>query len=278
MKRKYLTYIFSTIVITQMIFSIPLILPPEGGDVTSIRVMTYNIHQYYVQDPSELVQKTGHYIFEKLLEVIKSSKADIIGLQENEGERLSSGNQNGVVWLATQLGMYYYYGPPTSAQIYGEAILSRWPIVHQEWKAYPTPEGIERGIAYAVIDSPLGELNVYSTHFEIDRFPIAQREQAEFAVNYIGDKKAIVLGDFNTRSDENNEAYHILYDAFTYGLVEAGNHENSSIGFTAPASNPSHKVDYIWLTRGDWNVVLGSYTVYGTPEASDHLAALIELA
>ncbi len=262
-----------------LISSIPLFVPPASEPKSNqiIRIMTYNIHQFYVADYVSTTEKTGRYVFEELLKVIEAANPDIIGLQENEGLRLSSGNQNGVLWLAEKLGMHYYYGPPTSAQIYGEAILSKWPIKEQEWKQLPSPEGIERGIARVVIDSPFGELLVFNTHFEIDRFKTAQREQANFVVEYVGGQKAIVLGDFNTRADQNDEAYHILYSAFTYGLVEAGFHPNATIGFSSPATDPTHKIDYIWLTRGHWTAVPNSYKTYGNPDASDHLGVLIEL-
>ena len=278
MRRKHVTLILAIGVITQVVFLTPMLVTPEDVSAQVIRVMTYNIHQYYVMDPRDIGEKTGRYVFDELLKVLRDSDADIIGLQENEGERLSSGNQNGVAWLASELGMYYYYGPATSEQIYGEAILSRWPIIQQEWMQYPRPEGIERGVMYAVIDSPIGKLNVFNTHFEIDRFKTAQREEANFLIDYVGDRKALILGDFNTRSDQNDEAYHILYNKYTYGLVEAGLHPNATDGFSAPANAPTHKIDYIWLTRGDWNVVPDSYVMYGNPDASDHLAVLIEIS
>ncbi|RMG22110.1 MAG: hypothetical protein D6732_26195 [Methanobacteriota archaeon] len=262
-----------------LIFSTPMLLQPliEEPANNTITVMSFNLHQYYVQDPSDLFLKTGLHTFAKVRDLIRNVGADIVGLQESEGDRLSSGNQNGIHWLAEQLDMYYYYGPPTSAQIYGDAILSRWPIIVQEWKQLPTPEGIERAIIRVIIDSPFGEIKVFNTHFEIDRFKEAQRQQANFVVDYVGDQKAMILGDFNTRADLNDEAYHILNNSFTYGLIEAGFHPNSTIGFTAPAANPTHKIDYIWLTPGDWNVVPNSYRAVGDPLTSDHRAVVIDI-
>ncbi len=267
------------LVVFILIFSVPLLFQPlvEEPEGDTLTVMSFNLHQYYIQDPSNLLEKTGLHTFSKVRDIIKSVDADIIGLQESEGNRLSSGNQNGVHWLAEQLDMYYYYGPPTSAQIYGNAILSKWPIIAQEWKQLPTPEGIERAIIRVVIDSPFGEILVFNTHFEIDRFKEAQRQQANFVIDYIGEQKAILLGDFNTRADLNDEAFHILNNTFTYGLIEAGFHANSTVAPTAPANNPTHKIDYIWLTKGDWNVVPYSYRAVGDPKASDHRAVVIDI-
>lgn len=243
---------------------------------TTLRVMTYNIHQYYVEDYVSIPEKTGNYNFEALLEVIKNASPNIIGLQESEGARISSGNQNGVEWLAAQLDMYYYYGPSSSEQIYGVSILSEWPIIEQEWRSLPRQESIERAIIRVVIDSPFGEIPVYNTHFQTSSFKIDQREQANFVVDYVGKEKALILGDFNTRADLNDEAYHILYNQFDYAWVAAGNHPNSTDSYTSPAGNPGHKVDYIWLS-GLWDVQSGSTRTYGNAQASDHLAVFTVL-
>lgn len=279
MNEKTIKLYAGMLIFFSLAFSIPLLFQPavESPNGNIITVMTFNLHQYYVQDPSNLMEKTGLHTFSRVRDLIRNVGADIVGLQESEGNRLTSGNQNGVHWLAEQLGMYYYYGPPTSAQIYGNAILSKWPIRAQEWKQLPTPEGIERAIIKVVIDSPYGDLVVFNTHFEIDRFKEAQRQQAQFVIDYVGNQKAMILGDFNTRADQNDEAYHILNNTFTYGLIEAGFHPNDTIGATAPANDPTHKIDYIWLTEGHWDVVPNSYRSVGDPLTSDHRAAVIDI-
>jgi endonuclease/exonuclease/phosphatase family metal-dependent hydrolase len=173
--------------------------------------------------------------------------------------------------------MHYYYGPPTKDQIYGVSILSKWPIIEKEWKLMPNEQSIERAVIRVVIDTPMGEILVFNTHFQTSSYKLDQRKQAEFIINYVSDQKAIILGDFNTRSDLNDEAYTLLNNTFTYAWIEAGNHPNATASFSSPSMDPGHKVDYIWLTQGDWDVVEGSAYTAGNKWASDHLAVLASI-
>ena len=75
-----------------------------------------------------------------LEDLLLDNIGDIIGLQESEGARFSSGNVQGVAWLAEQLDMYYYYGGSTQEQLYGNAILSVWPIIESTFEVYPRSE------------------------------------------------------------------------------------------------------------------------------------------
>ena len=101
------------IIIILMIFSVGMtfsftIEPETNND--GIKIMSFNIHQFFIQDPSSVSEKQGDYIFNNLLNYIENEKPDIIGLQEAEGARFSSGHVQGVAWLAEHLNMYYYYG------------------------------------------------------------------------------------------------------------------------------------------------------------------------
>jgi len=268
--------IMACLVLSGMMTSIYLPVNPSEQQQQLIRVMSYNLHQYYVADDVMPFQKSGNYIFEDLLKVIQRESPKIIGFQEAEGGRLSSGNVQGVAWLAEQLDMYYYFGAPTSDQTYGNAILSEWPISTSEYKIYPRPEGIERTVTRVTINSPSGQLNVFNTHFEISRFQQAQNAQANYLINYVGSTPAIITGDFNTKFGD--PTYNILNQSFTYGMIESGLAANASQGYTSPADNPRVKIDYIWLTRGDFNVVFNSYRTIGSGLTSDHLGILVDIS
>jgi len=99
------------IVIIFMLFSVGMTISftiePETND-EGIKIMSFNIHQFFIQDPSAISEKQGDYIFSNLLSYIKNENPDIIGLQESEGARFSSGHIQGVAWLAEHLNMYYY--------------------------------------------------------------------------------------------------------------------------------------------------------------------------
>ncbi len=274
MEKKIVTLIFVGMMIISTLAMIGSLTPPEDTSTDAIRVMTYNIHQGYVQDPSEVGDKTGDVIFAELLSVIEEANPDILGLQESEGGRISSSNQNIVSWLATKLDMYYYYGPATSDQIYGVSILSKWPIIKQETVFLPIEESIDRAAIIVTIDSPFGEINVLNTHFQTSGYPIDQKLQADKVVELVSGDDYLVMGDFNSASTRNDEAYHILNGSLTDAWIAAGNPANSSVGFTSSASNPKNRIDHIFFTPGAFTVLTGSMQVYGSDQASDHLAML----
>lgn len=272
--KKLVTLVFTGMMIISTLAMLGSLTPPENLSTEPIRVMTYNIHQWYVQDPDAVSEKTGDAIFDELLSVIEDANPDILGLQESEGNRISSSNQNGVAWLAAKLDMYYYYGPATSDQIYGVSILSKWPIIKQETISLPIVDSIHRVAIIVTIDSPLGEINVLNTHFQTSGYPEDQKLQADKVIELVAGDDYLLLGDFNAASTRNNEAYHILNGSLTDAWIAAGNPANSSLGFTSSASNPRHRIDHIFFTPGAFNVLPGSMQIYGSDAASDHLAML----
>lgn len=64
--------------------------------------MTYNVHQG--------LSLEGRNNFARVLETIRASGANIIGLQESDTSKITSANSDIVQYLATELGMYSYYG------------------------------------------------------------------------------------------------------------------------------------------------------------------------
>ncbi|MFW9779639.1 MAG: endonuclease/exonuclease/phosphatase family protein, partial [Candidatus Heimdallarchaeota archaeon] len=189
----------------------------QSPSTSSLKVMTYNIHQYYATGQS------GEFNLEQVRDVIRASGADIVGLQESEGGRITSSNMNGVRWLAHQLGMqYYFYGPPTSAQIYGVSLLSRYPIISQRWIYLPREVSIERVAIMVVVEtgSLAGQVPIIVTHFQTspfadDRFLQAQAIFAEtFSI-----QNAIIMGDFNTPPNGTDPTYLFLNNSFSDAWV-----------------------------------------------------------
>lgn len=273
-ERKSMVSIFVVMILLSSIAMLGSLTPPENTGTDPIRVMTYNIHQWYVADNVDTNQKTGEAIFEELLDIIQDADPDILGLQESEGNRISSGNQNGVAWLASKLGMYYYYGPATSDQIYGVSLLSKWPIIRQETISLPIEESIDRVAITVTLDTPHGEINVLVTHLQTSGYQIDQVNQANEILQIVDGEEYLLLGDFNAAPTRNNEAYHILNGSLTDAWIAAGNPTNSSVGFTSGATNPKNRIDHIFFTPGAFTVHPGSMRVYGNNLASDHLAML----
>ena len=244
----------------------------DQDDSTTIKVMTYNVHQYYE------TEKIGRMNLELIRDDIKEENPDIVGLQESEGNRISSSNFDGVRWLANQLDMHSYYGPETSAQIYGVSILSKWEIESADWIKLPNEESIERVAIDVQIDSPFGILNVIVTHLQTDSYREDQLDQAQEVVN-IAEKyeHAIILGDFNTEPDPDNPIFEQLNTTFTDVWF---NCEPNNEGLTVDPGNLVKRIDYIWVYEKNvdaFDIVAGSCSTGGDPRHSDHLYVVAEL-
>ncbi len=122
---------------------------------TTIRVATWNI--WWRFGPWEQRQPA-------IIETLRDIDADVITLQEvwQEGER------NQAELLAIELGLNATYRAEHSIDgvSFGNAVLSRWPIVATEAFRYEADgwEDENRVAVCAHIDGPRGQLDVYSTH------------------------------------------------------------------------------------------------------------------
>jgi endonuclease/exonuclease/phosphatase family metal-dependent hydrolase len=103
----------------------------QSGGPESIRVVSYNIRHGKGLDGQVDLQRTA--------EVLRSMNADLIALQEVDRHQLRSGLQDQAKVLAEMLGMYYRFSPSIVLGFgeYGNAILSRYPIVGHERVALP---------------------------------------------------------------------------------------------------------------------------------------------
>ncbi len=241
---------------------------------TTIKVMNYNIHQYYQEDPNPMINKSGNYVFQNLLNVIEAENPDIVVLEESEGNRITGGNVNGVPWLASRLNMFFYYGPDTSDQIYGVSLLSKWPISSEETFMLPSTESIERVAIRCVIDHPDGEFYVVGTHFQTGKYKIDRENQAKKIVEIVGDSPTLILGDFNTRPYPSDNAYMILNNTFNDAWVWGGNDVNDTAGYTDSPLDLHSRIDYIWFTKNDWTII--DVGVTGNYKSSDHMAVFAE--
>ncbi|UCG90303.1 MAG: endonuclease/exonuclease/phosphatase family protein [Candidatus Heimdallarchaeota archaeon] len=247
-----------------------LFFEKRSPDSSKIRIMTFNIHQYFS------IGQTGLYNLEQVRDVILESGADVIGLQESEGARITSSNMNGVQWLSHQTGMQYYYGPPTSAQIYGVSLLSRFPILTAYYENLPAEQSIERVAIVVEIDTGeiAGELPIVVTHFQTSKYSIDRFDQAEKIIAIVEDfTNAIILGDFNTRPDTTDQTFELLNSTFSDAWILAG---NASDGETSYSSSgiAVKRLDYIWL-KGSWTVL--KCVTLGSTRTSDHRAVYTEL-
>lgn len=234
--------------------------PAVKREAPPIRVLTYNTHLYFSGGDA------GEYNLEPLLELLREADAHVIGLQETEGTRLTSGNVNGVRWLARRLGYHYAYGVPTRAGGYGVSLLSVWPIENERVVQLPVYDSPPRWVLFADLQTPVGELPVAVTHFQLAKPGNKRAESAELLVDELGDAdRAVVMGDFNFTPNES--MYRTMMATFTDAWTAAG-HERDA-GATYRASDPQRRIDYVWF-QGDWTVHEAERL--GSLRVSDHLA------
>lgn len=236
--------------------------PVRAADPPLVRAMTYNVHQFLAPD--------GSYNLHALGRVLADHDPHIVGLQESDSGRITSGSFDGVRWLADQLGYHYTFGTPTGAGSYGAALLSRWPIERERVVYLPVQDSPPRPALVADLDAPGGTLPVVVAHFQTGKPGDERVAEARRIVDLVGDeRRAIVLTDCNTIPGQ--PPYRVLRNAFTDAWTAAN---GAASGDTYSASDPHMRIDYVW-TGSAWAVERAEVT--GSARASDHRAVLATL-
>jgi endonuclease/exonuclease/phosphatase family metal-dependent hydrolase len=191
---------------------------------------------------------------------------------------------------------------------FGNALASRWPIVHQEVHELPQPEGHDeqRSVLYARVDSPHGELAVFVTHlnWKLHEGSIRVR-QVRFLSDLVMDLAPIqdveyppiLMGDFNAEPD--SDEIRFLKGFATVGGRSAFFADcwhwagDGGPGFTfdrrnpyaALAHEPPRRIDYIFVRGPDARFrgePLGCRVAFQEPEGdvwpSDHFGVVADLS
>ncbi len=226
-----------------------------AGQEFPIGVMTYNLHNGF--------NVKGKLNIDEIAKVIQNNRPDIVALQEVSRGWVVSGRLDMLLWLSNRLHMPYIYGP-TADPFFGNAILSRYPIVAYSRGQLPPPELLtQRGFIVALID--LGnnqQIKVICT--QLDDIPgdteIRQLQTKTILDFVAGLDNTILMGDFSA-SVESMEMTS-LYRSTLQDAAIRWEYRN-----TYPSNNPDTKLDYIWTTpdlkAGDGGVLPST--------ASDHL-------
>jgi endonuclease/exonuclease/phosphatase family metal-dependent hydrolase len=165
--------------------------------------------------------------------------------------------------------MPYVFGPTADA-FWGNAILSRYPIL--AYSRYGLPPGdlfISRGFIVALIDLGDGQqIKVIDTHFHHLEGQSDIRQLQSGAVlsfiNSIDNNNIVLLGDLNAEPSDPEIA--ILYQN---RLIDAARKIDPQLAYTFPSSNPQQKIDYIFVSYDLRNRIGDATIPFST--ASDHL-------
>jgi endonuclease/exonuclease/phosphatase family metal-dependent hydrolase len=236
--------------------------PGQGtGSPRPVRVLSYNLHfGFDVRGWSDL---------EATARAIEASGAEVVGLQEVSRGWYVNGSTDMLAWLQRRLRMPYARFAGASDAIWGNAVLSRYPIVAGQVLRLPR-EGVPLRRNALLVELDLGagrRLRVAVTHLHhVDgpdgaRVRLAQLPPLLDAV--AGRPATVLMGDLNARPGSAEIALVEragLTDAFTSG---GGGPADE---LTWPSDRPNRRIDYIWLS-GD---LAAAGFVATTSTASDH--------
>lgn len=200
------------------------------------------------------IQHCMNYITRKIdidavAEEIRLYNADIIGLNEVRDKGVSREYQAQAKLLAQKLGFYYYFAKAVDVDgvnPYGNAVLSRFPIISAETIPVPNPEVPAytdyyepRCLLKAKIDL-WGTTEVCVAHFGLN--PDEQENAVNTVLAGISDEKCILMGDFNM-TPQNRLLAPIHEKMFDTAKLFSKN----LLSF--PSDKPKVKIDYIFTSH-----------------------------
>ena len=273
-----------------LVLPLGYLLAWEGSETSvlgnyPVRVMSYNLHQGFGVD--------GVLAIARQADVIKEQRPDIVALQEVSRGWVLDGSFDMLVWLSRRLDMPYVWSPAADS-VWGNAILSRYPVFNT--RTYPMPNNsqiaMQRSFTKVRIDLADGEpLTVIASHLHhVTGENRIREEQVRALVKAWSDApRTVILGDFNATPD--SPEIHLLSnaglkDAFVAtspasnvpetnrtGMQHRRASGETGSGYTAPSVNPTRRIDYIWVSS-DLNVQ--DFSITGG-HASDHLGVAATL-
>ncbi|GAB3415625.1 endonuclease/exonuclease/phosphatase family protein [Niabella aquatica] len=228
----------------------------------TIAVMSYNIHHGADKEERDRVAEIGAFI--------KSSAADIVGLQEVDSVCLRTKGVDQMKKLAGITGMYYAFVRHFAYQggAYGMGILSRYPIENVENKRMPLLNNKNPSTAMitAVIQLPENKkIKLASAHFALD--DSSRMLQAAAVVTCFKQEKIPVIFTGDLNAEPNTPEIRFLKEYFAE--TDAANI------FTFPAPVATKKIDYIFIRKPHLKKIK-QYTV-PVNALSDHLPVIAEM-
>ena len=248
----------------------------KGHPGGQLQVVTYNIHKGFSQF-------NRHLVVHELREQLRAMGADIVFLQEVQGEHSRHAERFGNwpsaaqhdflaedVWPASAYGSNVIYDHGH----HGNAILSRFPIENVHNQDVTQLRFERRGLLHCAINLPGQSKTLHCVCVHLSLFARSRRRQLASLAAYLEDAAApdaplIIAGDFN---DWRNEADDLL--ACRLGLQEVFGGAGGSFGSPGrsfPAKLPVLRLDRIYA-RGF--SVQRAEVHFGAPwsKISDHAA------
>lgn len=224
---------------------------------TTVRVVSWNL--WWRFGPWE-------HRFPAIVETLRGLDPDVCCLQEvwEEGERSQAAE------IAEALGGYHHTSGSRIGDdgvTFGNAIVSRWPIVDSDQRPLPDLDADQEGrtVVRAVVDGPRGPFECYSIHLHWKLYDSHVRQaQVATICEYIAESKEgrtyppILCGDFNappdadeiraltgrTRTLVDRQAF---LDAWEVGGDGPGLSWTVDNPYAALDLEPSRRIDYVFV-------------------------------
>jgi endonuclease/exonuclease/phosphatase family metal-dependent hydrolase len=231
--------------------------------MNTFRVATLNIWNRFGPWDQRLVA---------IREGVKSLAPDILGLQEvlklepGEGDELYQADV-----IGAGFGYHSAYARARDQRWYGNAVLSRWPLLQSTTIELPrcgTDE--KRCLLHADIDAPFGRIPFFVTHlnwkFEHGHVRAEQVREIAAYIDSVATAEAfpaILVGDFNAAPDSDEIRFlrgltslggRRVYFQDTFevaGDATAGTTFDRRNPFAAPLREPDRRIDYIFVRGRD---------------------------
>ncbi len=198
---------------------------------------------------------------------VKELQPDVIGLQEV----VVDGDQSQAKEIAAGFGYEIAFGRAhayTSGALFGNAVLSKFPIEASMNRDLPSPGTGPRAAIFAKLRTPFGLLPFYSTHlaWKFEEGFIREKQARALAIFVKETAKedelpAIVVGDLNTRPDATEIRFLLgLHALDNLSIHFADCFEVAGVGspFTFdPRNNPHAGLTYELPRRIDYILVRG---------------------
>ncbi len=186
--------------------------------------------------------------FEIMARAIKQCDADVVGLNEIHGEGKDEEYTDQTKTLSELTGLEnHYFAKATyidNCGPFGNAILSRYPIISVENIPIPDPEvksGTELYETRCLLKAKLANgITVMITHFGLNHDE--HLNAVRVVTENIEKEKCILMGDFNAEPDNEvlNPIRELLFDT-------AALYSSDLLSF--PSIDPYKKIDYIFTSR-----------------------------
>jgi endonuclease/exonuclease/phosphatase family metal-dependent hydrolase len=238
-------------------------IKPPTDEARPLTLLTFNIRSAN--------DKIGSVKLEEIVEEIRETDAHIIGLQEVERMMPRSGYRDQARLVAEELGYHYYYGGNINifGVQYGNALLSKYPILAANNHKLPREKLEPRGMIEADIDADGSLLHVFVTHLGLSS--LERSKQVRYINGILSQRKGniLLLGDFNNHPD--SEEMSTLDDRLTDSA--AALNQLDQFTFALKSTTPNVRLDRIYASD---NITLKHHRVQ--PSAvSDHMLVLTQI-